>query len=348
MVELAYAIVVLLLTGFVILDGWDIGAGLIHFAVGRNEAERGLVIRAIGPLWVWHEVWLVALGGVLFAAFPAVLASAFAGFYLALFLLLWSLILRGVALEVRGLVRDPLWREAWDFAFAVASLLLALLIGAALGNVLRGVPLGASGDFTLAFFTNFRVQGTVGILDWYTLSIAGFFVTLLGAHGASYLAVKTTGPVHDRSERLARWLWFAVLALLVVTCAETAVVRPELFAGIGRRPLAWLPAGVFGAGTALAVIGQWRRRERAAFLGSCLLIGGLMAAGAAGIYPVMLKSTLDPAASITAAGGATDAAGLRVALLWWPLAFGLAVSYALIVYRHYRGKVPATDSGPGY
>jgi cytochrome d ubiquinol oxidase subunit II len=348
MIECGYAMVVLLLTGFIILDGWDIGAGLLHFAVGRTEAERGEVIRAIGPLWLWHEVWLVSLGGVLFAAFPSVLASAFAGFYLALFLLLWSIILRGVALEVRGLVHDPLWREAWDFAFAVASLLLAVLLGAALGNILRGVPLSAAGTFTLSFFTNFSARGHVGILDWYTLSIAAFFVTLLAAHGAAYLALKTIGPVYDRSARLARWLWLAVIFLVIVSGAETAAVRPELFAGIARRPLAWLEVATFAAGAALAVIGQWRRRARSAFVGSCTFIASLMAAGATGVFPVMLKSTLDPAASITAFTGATDRASLRLALIWWPFAFVLALAYALFVYRHYRDKGPADSHEPGY
>jgi len=270
-----------------------------------------------------------------------VMASAFAGFYLALFLLLWSLILRGVAIEVRGHVRDPLWREAWDFAFAVANILLAVLIGTALGNLIRGVPLDHAGKFTLPFFTDFGARGKVGILDWYTLSIAGFFTVLLAAHGASYLTLKTAGPVHDRSERLARWLWLGVVALLIVTSGETAAVRPELFAGIAHRPLGWLAVASFTAGTALAIVGQWRRRELPAFVGSCVLIGSLMAAGATGLFPVMLHSTLDRADSITAYNGAAELHGLRLALVWWPVAFALALTYFIFIHRNYRGKVNA-------
>ncbi len=348
MVEIMYIILVFMLASFVVLEGWDFGAGLLHFIVGRNEAERGVVIAAIGPLWIWHEVWLVGFGGMTFVAFPAVMASAFAGFYLALFLLLWSLILRGVAIEARGHVRDALWREAWDFAFATSNLLLAALVGVALGNVIRGVPLDAGGRFTLPFFTDFGVRGRVGILDWYTLSIAVFVVALFAAHGASYLVWKTEGAVHDRSERMAQGLWPVVILLLFGTAAETAWVRPDLFSGMVHRPIAWLAlAGVAGGGLA-APIAQWRRRELRAFAGSCILIGSLMAAGAAGVYPVMLHSTLAPGNSATAYSGATDPHGLRLALLWWPFSLVLAVGYFVFVCRHYRGKVKVSADSQGY
>jgi len=339
MIEISYGILVLMLTVFLVLEGRDFGAGLIHFVIGRNETDRGVVIDAIGPLWIWNEVWLVAFGGMTFAAFPAVLASAFAGFYLALFLLLWCLILRGVAIEARGHVRDALWREAWDFVFATSNLLLAVLIGVALGNVIRGEPLDADGNFTLSFFTDFGVHGRVGVLDWYTVSIGIFTVALFAAHGASYLARKTEGAVHDRSERLARRLWPVVLFLLIGTAVETASVRPDLFTGMIHRPLAWIAlAGVAGGGLA-ALLGQWRRRELTAFAGSCVLISSLMAAGAVGVFPVMLHSTVAPENSVTAYNGATDAHGLRLALIWWPFALALAVGYFVFIYRYYRGKV---------
>jgi cytochrome d ubiquinol oxidase subunit II len=339
MIEVSYGILVFMLTVFLVLEGWDFGAGLLHFVVGRDEKDRGVVISAIGPLWIWHEVWLVAFGGMTFVAFPAVLASAFAGYYLALHLLLWCLIVRGIAIEARGHVRDALWREAWDFAFAVSNLLLAVLVGVALGNVIRGEPLDANGNFTLPFFTDFGVRGPVGILDWYTLSIGIFVVVLFGAHGASFLAWKTEGRVHDRSERLARRLWPIVLFLLLGTAVETASVRPDLFTGMLHRPLAWLAlAGVAGGGLA-ALLGQARRRESAAFVGSCILISSLMAAGAVGVFPVMLHSTLAPKDSVTAYSGATDAHGLGLALIWWPFALVLAIGYFIFIHRYYRGKV---------
>ena len=348
MIEMSYGILVFMLTAFMVLEGWDFGAGLIHFVVGRNETDRGVVIRAIGPLWIWHEVWLVAFGGMTFVAFPAVLASAFAGFYLALFLLLWCLILRGIAVEARGLIGDPLWREAWDFAFATSNLLLAVLIGVALGNVIRGEPLDAHGDFTLSFFTDFGVHGQVGILDWYTVSIGIFILVLFAAHGASYLTWKTESTVHERSERLARCLWPIVLLLLLGATIETAIVRPDLFTGMIHRPLAWLAlAGVAGGGLA-ALFGQWRRRELTAFLGSCTLISSLMTAGAIGVFPVMLHSTVEPENSVTAYNSATDIHGLRSMLIWWPFAFVLAVGYVAFIYRYYHGKVKAGANSQGY
>ena len=348
MIEISYGILVFMLTAFLVLEGWDFGAGLIQFLVGRNEADRGVVIRAIGPLWIWHEVWLVAFGGMVFVAFPAVLASAFAGFYLALFLLLWCLILRGVAIEARGHLHDALWREAWDFVFASSSLLIAVLIGVALGNVIRGVPLDAGGNFTLPFFTNFGVRGAIGILDWYSVSIGIFVLVLFAAHGASYLTWKTEGVVHDRSARLARCLWPIVLLLLLGTTVETASVRPDLFTGMIHRPLAWLAlVGVTGGGLA-ALIGQWRRSELPAFAGSCALITSLMIAGAVGVFPVMLHSTLVEANTMTAYSDATDAHGLRLMLLWWPIALVLAVGYFIFIYRYYRGKVRVSADSQGY
>ena len=250
MVELWFGLLCLTLTLFVVLDGWDIGAGALQWIVGKTDAERRQVVAALGPLWSWHEVWLVAFGGTLLLAFPSVMATSFAGFYLALWFVLWAFILRGVSLEVGGHVEDKLWRSWWDFVFAVSNLVLAVLLGAALGNVIRGVPLGESGKFTMSLFTDFGVRGRVGILDWYTLSVALFTTVMLAAHGATYLRLKTTGVVHERSERLARLLWMVVLVLFPVVSLETWVVRPELYEAMRGRPLAWLAV-------ALALVGGW-------------------------------------------------------------------------------------------
>src|SRR6266704_5567399 len=171
MIAAWYSIVSLMLIIYVVLDGRNFGAGMLQWFVAKTPEERRQVIAAIGPLWSWHEVWLVGFGGTLMVAFPNILAASFAGFYLALFLLLWALVLRGVSIEVSGHIADPLWRTAWHFIFVGSNLLLAILIGAALGNVLRGVPLKVDGKFALAFFTNFNPRGNVGILDWFTVSV---------------------------------------------------------------------------------------------------------------------------------------------------------------------------------
>jgi cytochrome d ubiquinol oxidase subunit II len=185
MIATWYGIVSLMLIIYVALDGRNFGAGMLLWRVARTRAERRQVVAAIGPLWSWHEVWLVGFGGTLVAVFPQLMASAFAGYYLALFLILWALILRGISLEVAGHINDRLWQDFWDFGFTFANFLLAVLFGVAAGNLERGVPLDAQGNFSMAFFTDFRVSGSVGLLDWYTVSVAIFAAVVLAAHGAT-------------------------------------------------------------------------------------------------------------------------------------------------------------------
>src|SRR3989440_4659540 len=188
MIAIWYAVVSFTLIVYIVLDGRNFGAGMLQWFVAKTPEERRQVIAAIGPLWTWHEVWLLGFGGTLIAIFPRLMASAFAGYYLALFLILWCLILRGVSLEVGGHINDHLWQAYWDFNFVLSNLLLAILFGAAAGNVARGVPVDAQGNFSMAFFTNFAsVHGHVGLLDWYTISIAILATVVLAAHGATYL-----------------------------------------------------------------------------------------------------------------------------------------------------------------
>jgi len=347
MVELWFGLLCLTLTLFAVLDGWNIGAGALHLIVGRNASERREIVAALGPLWSWHEVWLVAFGGTFLLAFPAVMATAFAGFYLALWFVLWSLILRGISLEVGGHSNDPLWHTWWDSVFAVSSVLLAVLFGVALGNVIRGGPVDESGTFSMSLFTHFGVRGRVGILDWYTLSVAAFTTVLLAAHGAAYLRVKTSGQVHDRSERLARRLWTLVLVLFLLVSAETWIVRPALYVVMLQRPAAWLGMSVALAGAWALFTGLRGTAESRAFAGSCAVIVGLLAGAAAGVFPVMLHSTLGSEHSITAYTGAAPANGLAIALVWWPVALVLAISYFIVITRTYRGKVRSADDTQG-
>src|SRR4051794_12526242 len=228
MIAIWYAAVSFMLIVYIVLDGRNFGAGMLQWFVARTPEERRQVIGAIGPLWTWHEVWLVGFGGTLIAIFPRLMASAFAGCYLALFLILWCLILRGVSIEVGGHINDRMWQGFWDFVFAFASTLLAILFGAAAGNMARGVPLASDGTFSMAFFTDFTPCGNVGLLDWYTLSIALFATVALAAHGATYLTLKTQGAVHDRSARYARALWMAVPPLLFVITLESYMIRPDV------------------------------------------------------------------------------------------------------------------------
>ena len=348
MAEVWFGLLCFTLIVFVVLDGWDIGAGMLHWVAAKTSAERREIVAAIGPLWSWHEVWLVAFGGTFLLAFPKVMATSFAGFYLALWFVLWSFILRGMSLEVGGHIDDRLWRSWWDFVFAVSNVLLAVLFGAALGNVIRGVPLDESGKFSMSLFTHFGVRGRVGILDWYTVSVAVLTTVLLAAHGATYLRLKTVGLLHQRSQRLARQLWATACVLLAAVSLQTWVVRPAMYQAMGQRPLAWLAIAVLGAGAWALVTGLRGTAERRAFVGSCAVIVGLLAGAAVSVFPVMLHSTLAPEHSITAYNGAAPAHGLAMALIWWPVAFVLAVTYLIVIMREYSGKVRPTEDTQGY
>ena len=341
MIELWFALLAFMLIMFSVLVGWDFGAGALHFIVAKTRAERRSVIAAIGPLWTWHEVWLVAAGGTFMVAFPKAMAVAFSGYYLALWLVLWAFMLRGVSLEVGAHSSDPLWQGFWDFAFAVANFALAIVFGAALGNVIRGVPLGAAGHFSLALFTDFGVRGDVGILDWYTLSVALETLLLLMAHGATYLASKATDPVQRESRALAPRLWIAGAAGFLVVTIQTWWVRPELFGNVLGRVLGWCALAAVAAGAAMLVAGIRARRDGVAFAGSCTFIAGVLATLAVGIFPVLLPSTLDPRYSITVYGAASSPRGLALALFWWPVALALAFVYVAFAARQFRGRRPA-------
>jgi cytochrome d ubiquinol oxidase subunit II len=339
MVEIWFVLLCFTIVVFVVLDGWDIGAGALHLIVAKTQAERREVIAAIGPLWGWNEVWLLAAGGTFLMAFPAIMAAAFSGFYLALWMVLWAFVLRGISIEVGGHFPDRMWQTLWDFVFAMSSLLLAVLFGAALGNVIRGVPLDERRSFSMALFTDFTARGHVGILDWYTLSVAVFATLLLAAHGATYLRLKSVGGVHERSQRLARQLWSVTAALFPLVSIATWVVRPQLYQSMAVRPAAWLFVGVMVAGGWALWTGLRRPAEMKAFAGSCAVIVGLLGAAAAGVFPEILHSTLSPEHSLTAYGGAASGRGLGIALVWWPVAAGLAVVYFVTVARRYAGKV---------
>src|SRR5260370_2113957 len=237
MIATWYAVVSFMLIIYIVLDGRNFGAGMLQWFVAKTPEERRQVIAAIGPLWTWHEVWLLGSGGTLIAIFPRLMASAFAGYYRALFLILWCLILRGVSIEVGGHINDRLWQGYWDFNFVLSNLLLAILFGAAAGNVARGVPVDAQGDFSMAFFTDFNVRGNVGLLDWYTVSIALFAVVMLAAHRATYLTLKTEGPVHDPSEAHAKWLCPPIDPLLVIVSLYSSLLRPALCVPAIHNPL---------------------------------------------------------------------------------------------------------------
>jgi cytochrome bd ubiquinol oxidase subunit II len=341
MVGTWYCIVSLMLIAYIALDGRNFGVGALHYIVARTSEERRQVIAALGPLWSWHEVWLVAFGGTLLLAFPRLMASAFSGYYLALFLILWCFILRGVSIELGGHINNPLWQSFWDFVFVVSNVLLAILFGVAAGNLIRGVPLDANGSFSLAFFTDFGAHGNVGLLDWYTVSIAVFTVVMLAAHGVTYLMLKTEGAVYERSATLVRLLWAAVAPLFVAVSIETWIVRPDLFAHPIHYLICWLGLLLLFAWIVLLISGLTNRKENRAFIASNLVLGSIIATGAASMFPVMLHSTLQPENSLTAYSVAASRGTLLIGFGWWPIGLALTIIYAAFISRRYAGKVSA-------
>jgi cytochrome d ubiquinol oxidase subunit II len=344
MVEAWFAIFWMMVTIYVILDGRTLGAGALRLFVASNADERHQVIDAIGPLWSWYEVWLVAVGGVLLLAFPSVLAAAFSGYYLALFLVLWLLVLRGIAIEFGRHLDFPLWRSFWDFVLGASSALVLLLLGVALGNIVRGVPLDEHGEFHMAFFTDFSARGHVGLIDWYTLSVGAFSLCALLAHGASFLASKTEGPVQSRSRSLGAFLWLATLAMGVIAAFETRVVRPDLWSALVSRPLSL--AFLFGASAAGAAVfyGYRSRRDAWAFAGSCTLIACVLGARAVATFPILLHSTLGPERSVSAYDAATRRHSLTIALAWFAVGAVLAALWHFLARRSFHGKVASRST----
>jgi len=346
MAEFWFAALAITLVLYSVLDGFDFGAAALTLVLGKTEPERRAVISAIGPFWDGNEVWLIASGGILFLAFPSVLALAFPAFYLALFLVLWCLILRGIAMEVRSHVTDPMWRSFWDVVLALSSGLLALLFGVALGNVVRGMPIGEGSTFTLAFFTHFGTTGNVGLLDWYTVSVGLLSLVALLAHGAAFLVYRTDGALRERARLLERRLWIGGGVLFALVTVETRFVRPELFDALLERPLAWAFSALSLAGVVGGARAYAREHDRLAFLGSSAVLAGLLGATATALFPTMLHSTLDPARSVTAEQALSAPYGLRVAVVWWPVAFALAATYLAFAFRANQEKIrsePAVD-----
>ncbi len=330
------------------LDGFDFGAGILHPFVAKTDRERRDVLAAIGPFWDGNEVWLLAGGGALFLAFPKVLAAGFSGLYLAMFLVVWTLILRGVAIEFRSHVTLDLWRSFWDAVFFLSSSSMPIFLGSALGNVVRGVPLDKNGHFNLPLFTNFGTRNPVGILDWYTVLVGLFVFVTITAHGALFLSWKTAGEVRSRCRRLALPLWCAAAGLGVAATWATARVNPDVYNNLPKAPLAWLGLMLFLLGITLVFFAQHRGRDLLAFVGSNIFIIGILGATAASVFPVMLRSTLDSAFSLTAYNASASRNGLIAGTKWWFLGFPLVLSYFSVVFRLHRGKASAAADGEGY
>ena len=318
-----------IIAAYVVLDGFDLGVGILHAVVARDDNERRISLNSIGPVWDGNEVWLVVGVGVLFAGFPEVYATFFSGFYPAFMLVLAFLILRAVSIEFRGKRSSAGWRTLWDGVFGIASLLLALLFGLAFGNIAHGMPIDAS--------HNIRFD-PVQFVHPYALLVAVTSVAMLAQHGAIYLAMKTEGDLQRRARRAAGTLVLAFVVLVILTAIATALFEPRL-TDFYRQ--IWPLVLPLAAALAIANVVRENRRqnESAAFLSSCIGIGLLIASVGLAQYPAVLASSLNSAYSLTISNSMSSPLTLTIMLVMAAIGMPLVLAYTVGIYWLFRGKV---------
>lgn len=345
MPTLWFMIVAVMIALYVVLDGFDLGAGAVHLFIAKTDQERRTLIRAIGPVWDGNEVWLLAAGGTLYFAFPQLYASGFSGFYLPLMMVLWLLMLRAIGIEFRTHLEEPVWQHFFDAIFGLASILLAIFYGAALGNVIRGVPLNANGYFFEPLWTNWRVGELNGILDWYTVMCGVVALVTLVVHGSLYLATKTEGELNARARKVASNLWPVQVLLTILSLTATVYAVPHILENYSRWPIGYLvPFIVIGSLTYM-YFAHSRRNEKGAFLASCLYIIAMLVGAVFALYPNVLPASTGAQYNLTISNSAAGAHGLYVGLVWWIVGMIFVAVYFVFIYRMFRGKVRLEDGG---
>jgi len=344
MASLWFWIVAVMITVYVVLDGFDLGAGVIYLVAAKTNEERRRVLRAIGPVWDGNEVWLLAAGGTLYFAFPQLYASSFSGFYLPLMMVLWLLMLRAIGIEFRGHIENPVWQDFFDVVFALSSVLLCVFLGAALGNVVRGVPLDSTGYFFEPLWTNFRLGPQTGILDWYTVLTGVVALVTLTAHGSHYIALKTDEDLGRRARGVALLCWPLQFFLTCISLLATYFIRPEIMSNYNKHSLGVVVPIVVFSGLAVMLWATPKGKEKVAFVASSLYIAGMLVGAAFALYPVVLPAR-DHQHDLTIYNTSADVHGLSVGLVWWVLGAVLATGYFVFVYRMFRGKVRLSEGG---
>jgi len=318
-----------LIAGYAVLDGFDLGVGVLSL-FERDPDRRRLYLNAIAPVWDGNEVWLLTGGGALFAAFPHVYATVFSGFYLALMLVLLALIARAVAIEFRGKVASAGWRRVWDASFGVGSLLAAVLFGVAVGNVVRGIPIGADREFAGSF---------IGLLNPFSLLVGLLTLAMFLVQGAHWMAWKTTGELRNRMGAIAARAWVAWVLLYAAATVYGFFEAPHLFRGTLSKPLFWVLFLALMGGLVAQPLAWKAKRFGQAFLGSSSSIVALIGLGAVGLYPTLVPSSIDPAFSLTAMNASSSEKTLTVMLVIALIGMPLVLSYTAWIYRHFRGPV---------
>jgi cytochrome d ubiquinol oxidase subunit II len=319
-----------LLAGYAVLDGFDLGVGILHPFIPRDDEERRIAINSIGPIWDGNEVWLITFGGALFAAFPIAYAAVFSGFYSAFMLLLFALIFRAVSLEFRSKRQSHLWRRFWDGGFALGSLVAALLFGVAVGNAMLGIPLDSEGNF---------IGGLRDQIGPYPLLVGVMSVAMFMLHGGLYLYLKTEG---NFQARLRAWLWRAFgffLVMYMFTTIYTLILVPHATSNFGHLP--WAAIIVVLDVLAIANIPRciYWDRPRQAFLSSAAAIVAFVALFGVALFPNMVTASNDPALSVTLYNAASSQKTLTIMLIIAAIGMPFVLAYTAVIYWTFRGKV---------
>ena len=324
-----FILIGVLITGYAILDGFDLGVGVLHL-FARDDHERRINLNAIGPVWDGNEVWLLTGGGALFAAFPIVYATVFSGFYLALILLLAALIFRAISLEFRGKVDSPGWRKFWDWAFSLGSLLPAILFGVAVGNVVKGIPIDIDGYYPGRF---------LGLLNPYAIMVGVLSLVMFTMHGALYMGVKTDGELQERMGKWASRSWIAFVIIYFLTTLYTFFAAPHLYDGILSKPMFWVFYVIFLLAVIYIPLATKAKRFFRAFLASSLTILSLIGLAAVSMFPKLVTSSVDLAYSLTIYNASSTPRTLTTMLIIALVGMPIVLIYTIYIYRVFKGKV---------
>ncbi|HEY2811197.1 MAG TPA: cytochrome d ubiquinol oxidase subunit II [Rhabdochlamydiaceae bacterium] len=330
-----YFIIGVCVVFYVVLDGFDLGVGILHFFTRKDE-ERRVFLNAIGPVWDGNEVWLVIVGGALFAGFPDVYATLFSGFYNLCMILLSGLIFRAVAIEFRSKRESYVWRFTWDAIFSIASLIIAFGIGITMGNLIEGIPLNENKDFVGSFSIFFRP---------YTILIGLFTISLLMMHGSIYLAMKTEKALQQRIRRWANRTIALFIALYLITTIATWIIMPHMTQKIRENPYLMI-VGILTLLSILNVPREFKKnRDGRAFISSSMAIFFLFCLFGMGMFPNLVRSSINPDQySLTFYNSAASPLTLRVLLIIVLIGIPLVLAYGTMVYRIFRGKVKIEPS----
>lgn len=351
-----FIIVAIVLIVFFILDGYDFGAGIIHLFFAKTESDKEVITKSAGLFWDSNEVWLVVAGGILFMAFPTYYASVFSGFYLPLIIVLWLIIFRALGLELRSQFKYQMWKNIWDKAFGVSSLLLALFFGIALGNIVRGVNLGGVENgvslyeahyfFLPLWNSEFSPQGThPGVIDWFTIIIGIISVITLTIHGANWIVLKTNSSINEKLKKIAFNLSILLLAFTFLSLSLWYKINPDPFGNFIDSPLFFVFPLLYIIGLTGLFFSKRMKNNMSAFVCSSLVIVGGISSSLASMFPVILPSTNSLNESLTIYNTSTSEYGLSVALYWGIIGFLLLFVYMIIQKKILAGKIDDMDYG---